>query len=52
MGEALLGGASIWFRLWIDDEGLVRRAEVRAQGHVMDHTYSEFNSPIEIEALT
>lgn len=40
----------IWYRLWVDDEGLVHRAEMRAQGHFMDHTYSDFNAPITIEA--
>jgi copper transport protein len=33
-----------WFRLWIDTEGLVRRAEMRAQGHFMDHRYYAFDA--------
>ena len=42
------GSLPIWFRLWIDGTGLVRRAEMRAQGHFMDHRYSGFDAPIEI----
>lgn len=38
-----------WFRLFIGDDGLVRRQEMRAQGHIMDHILSELNAPIEIE---
>ncbi|MBW3578321.1 MAG: copper resistance protein CopC/CopD [Actinobacteria bacterium] len=45
----LVGDQSpIWYRLWIDDGGLVRRAEMRAQGHFMDHTYFGFDAPITI----
>jgi hypothetical protein len=43
------GSLPIWFRLWVDDEGLVRRAEMRAQGHFMDHRYFDFDAPIDIE---
>jgi hypothetical protein len=42
------GSIPIWFRLWVDGTGLVRRAEMRAQGHFMDHRYSGFDAPIEI----
>ncbi len=42
------GGTPVWFRLWIDGTGLVRRAEMRAQGHFMDHRYYDFNGPIRI----
>jgi putative copper export protein len=38
----------VWFRLWIDDDGLVRQAEMRAQGHFMDHRYYGFDAPITI----
>lgn len=39
-----------WFKLWVGDEdGLVRRQEMRAEGHLMDHTYRGFNDPITIE---
>ncbi len=33
-----------WFRLWVGDDGLVRREEMLAEGHLMDRTYSEFNT--------
>ncbi|MDP8978489.1 MAG: copper resistance protein CopC [Actinomycetota bacterium] len=39
----------IWYRLWVDDEGLVRRAEMRARGHFMDHRYYDFGAPITIK---
>ncbi len=39
----------IWYRLSIDADGLVRRAEMRAQGHFMDHAYFGFDAPITIE---
>lgn len=39
----------IWFRLWVDSEGLVRKAEMRAQGHFMDHRYYDFDEPLAIE---
>ena len=41
-------GTPVWFRLWIDDDGLVHRAEMRAQGHFMDHRYFGFDAPITI----
>jgi hypothetical protein len=41
-------GTPVWFRLWIDNDGLVRRAEMRAQGHFMDHRYYGFDAPITI----
>jgi copper transport protein len=34
----------VWFRLWIDDSGLVRRAEMHAQGHNMLDLYSDFDA--------
>lgn len=43
-----LDGGPIWFRLWIDGQGLVRRAEMRAPGHFMDHRYFDFDVPISI----
>lgn len=42
-------GTPVWFRLWIDDRGLVRRAEMRAQGHFMDHRYYDFDAPVTIK---
>jgi copper transport protein len=48
---AFFGGGTtpVWFKLWIDGDGLVRRAEMRAQGHFMDHRYFGFNEPVRIE---
>lgn len=42
----------IWYRLWVDDSGLVHRAEMRAEGHFMDHTYTHFDDRIAITAPT
>ncbi|HXF57497.1 MAG TPA: hypothetical protein VNO34_08015, partial [Actinomycetota bacterium] len=42
------GTVPIWYRLWVDPEGLVRRAEMRAQGHFMDHRYFGFDAPLRI----
>jgi len=42
------GGLPVWFKLWIDAQGLVHRAEMRAQGHFMDHRYYDFDAPIQI----
>ena len=38
----------VWFRLWVDAQGFVRQAEMRAPGHFMDHRYYGFNGPITI----
>jgi putative copper export protein len=43
------GGTPVWFQLWIDPDGLVRLAQMRAQGHFMDHRYYDFDAPIRIE---
>jgi copper transport protein len=43
-----LGSAAYWFRLWVDPTGLVRRTEMRAQGHFMDQRYFAFDAPISI----
>ncbi|WP_338198618.1 CopD family protein [Candidatus Nephthysia bennettiae] len=45
----MLNGFPVWFRLWIDGEGLVWRAEMRAQGHFMDDGYRDFDAPFTIE---
>jgi putative copper export protein len=38
-----------WFELWVgDSDGLVRREEMRAEGHLMQHAYSRFNAPTAI----
>jgi copper transport protein len=40
-----------WFELWIgDSDGLVRREEMRAEGHLMRHDYSGFDAPAAIVA--
>ena len=38
-----------WFRIWVgESDGLVHREDMRAEGHIMDHTYSELNGPISV----
>jgi hypothetical protein len=44
--------APLWFRLWVDAEGLVRRAEMHAQGHFMDDHFTDFDAPLVIEPPT
>jgi hypothetical protein len=46
------GGTPVWFRLWIDPDGQVRLAEMRAPGHFMDHRYHDFDASIRIEPPT
>jgi copper transport protein len=46
------GNVPIWYRLWVDSQGLVRRAEMRAQGHFMDHRYFDFGAPFQVEPPT
>ena len=41
-------GLPVWYRLWIDSEGLVHKAQMRTQGHFMDHRYFDFDEPITI----
>jgi hypothetical protein len=41
-------GTPVWFRLWIDQTGLVRKAEMRAEGHFMNERYFAFDSAIRI----
>jgi hypothetical protein len=43
-----LNGAPYWFRVWVDDSGLVRQAEMRGYAHFMDQRYSGFDAPITI----
>lgn len=45
-----IGGSPVWYRLWVDGDALVHRAEMRAEGHFMDHDYFDFGAPISIEA--
>lgn len=37
-----------WFRMWIDEQGRVRRAEMMAPGHFMDHRYYDLDAPLTI----
>ncbi len=38
-----------WFRVWVDGkDGLVRREEMRAEGHIMDHRWTGFDQPVDI----
>jgi copper transport protein len=38
-----------WFRIWVGvSDGLVRRQEMRAEGHLMDHDYSQLNGAISV----
>ena len=39
-----------WFRIWVGtSDGLVRREDMRAEGHIMDHDYSQLNGPITVQ---
>jgi copper transport protein len=39
-----------WFRIWVGvDDGLVRRMEMRAEGHLMEHDYRRLDEPVSIE---
>jgi copper transport protein len=46
------GQTVVWFRLWADGGGLVHRAAMRAQGHFMDHRYSDFDAHLVVEPPT
>src|SRR5207302_1699272 len=46
------GGTPVWFRLWIDPAGMIRRAMMRAIGHFMDHRYYDFNARFAIPRRT
>ncbi len=38
-----------WFRLWVGrEDGLVRRQEMLAEGHLMEHRYAGFDEPLDI----
>lgn len=41
-------GHPVWYRLWVDDDRFVRRAEMRAAGHFMDHRYLAFDDLVDI----
>jgi len=39
-----------WFELYVgEDDGLVRRMVMTADGHLMRQTYGEFNAPVSVE---
>ena len=39
-----------WFRVWVSQsDGIVLREEMRAEGHIMDHTFADLNGPMTIE---
>jgi len=46
------GRSPYWFRLWVDADGLVHRAEMRGQGHFMDHDFSAFDEPLTVDVPT
>jgi len=46
------GSTGVWFRLWVDAQGLVLQAQMRADGHFMDDRYYDFNAPITIQPPT
>jgi copper transport protein len=46
------GGSPIWYRLWVDDTGLVHRAEMRAESHFMDHRYFAYDAPASVSPPT
>lgn len=40
-----------WFRIWVSKaDGIVQREEMRAEGHLMDHTFADLNDPISVQA--
>ena len=39
----------VWYQLWVDGDGLVHRAEMRAQGHFMTHRYVDFDAPLSVD---
>lgn len=45
-----MGKLPVWFVLWIDDDGLVRRAEMMTRGHFMEDRYHDFDAPLTIAA--
>jgi len=39
-----------WFRVWVrQSDGIVVREDMRAEGHLMDHTFANLNGPISIQ---
>jgi hypothetical protein len=42
-------GTPFWFRLLVDDSGLVRQAEMNGQGHTMVDHYTNVDAPLQID---
>jgi hypothetical protein len=38
-----------WFRVWVRPDGVVLQDEMRAEGHIMDHAYTDLNVPITVQ---
>lgn len=39
-----------WYRVWVGDEtGRIRRLEMRADAHIMDHVYGPYGEPVTVE---
>jgi hypothetical protein len=39
-----------WFRVWVSaKDGIIEQEQMRAEGHLMDHTFADLNSPISIK---
>jgi copper transport protein len=39
-----------WFRVWVrQSDGIVMREDMRAEGHLMDHTFADLNGPISVQ---
>ncbi|HEV2034083.1 MAG TPA: hypothetical protein VGU71_07775 [Candidatus Dormibacteraeota bacterium] len=43
-------GSPGWFRLFVDSNGFVRQAEMRARGHFMDDHYCDLDAAFSILA--
>jgi hypothetical protein len=46
------GQTPVWFRLRVDNSGLVHQASMRAEGHFMDHRYGDFDALLTVEPPT
>lgn len=40
---------TVWFQVWVGGDGMIRQASMDAPGHFMDHHYSAFNKPVNIQ---
>jgi putative copper export protein len=40
-----------WFRVWVSQsDGIIQQEQMRAEGHLMDHTFADLNGPIRVQA--